>query len=56
MGMSNFVVREAKARQKAVPELDKGVVALGQFHSNFKPKCRVGARVASRCGNGTPAR
>ena len=41
-----FVVREEKARQKAVPELDKNVVAMGQFHSNFKPKCRVGARVA----------
>ena len=26
--------------------MDKNVVAMGQFHSNFKPKCRVGARVA----------
>jgi hypothetical protein len=40
-----FVVREGKAQQKNRPVLTKGVVTLGSFHLNFKPKCRVGARV-----------
>jgi hypothetical protein len=38
-----FVVREAKPRQKAVPDLREGVVTLGRFTLNYKPKCRVGA-------------
>ncbi len=39
-----FVVREEKAGQKAVP--DPAHAALkGSFTMNFKPKCRVGARV-----------
>jgi hypothetical protein len=29
-----------------LPDLSKGVVTEGRFKSNFKPKCRVGARVA----------
>jgi hypothetical protein len=41
-----FIVREAKAGQKAVPSLKEGVVTQGKFTLNFKPKCRVGARVA----------
>jgi hypothetical protein len=41
-----FVVREEKARQKKVPDLTKGVVTEGHFKMNFKPKCRVGARVS----------
>jgi hypothetical protein len=41
-----FVVREEKARQKKVPDLTRGVVTEGQFKMNFKPKCRVGARVS----------
>jgi hypothetical protein len=40
-----FVVREEKARQKALPDLTKGVVTRGRFLMNFKPNCRVGARV-----------
>src|SRR5438128_2149634 len=39
-----FVVREAKAKQKAVPDLREGVVIQGRFTLNYKPKCRVGAR------------
>lgn len=39
-----FVVREAKAKQKAVPDLREGVVTQGRFTLNYKPKCRVGAR------------
>ncbi len=38
-----FVVREAKPRQKAVPDLREGVVTQGRFRLNYKPKCRVGA-------------
>jgi hypothetical protein len=40
-----FVVREDKARQKELPDLKSGVVVRGQFKMNFKPKCKVGARV-----------
>jgi hypothetical protein len=40
-----FVVREAKARQKPVPDLKEGVLTQGSFTLNFKPKARVGARV-----------
>jgi hypothetical protein len=38
-----FVVREAKPRQKTVPELREGVVTEGRFTLNYKPKCKVGA-------------
>ncbi len=41
-----FVVRQDKPRQKDLPDLTKGLVTQGQFKMNFKPKCRVGARVA----------
>ncbi len=41
-----FIVRAEKLRQKAVPALDSGVVTQGEFHLDFKPKARVGARVA----------
>jgi hypothetical protein len=40
-----FVVREAKARQKTVPDLRAGTVTQGSFVCNLKPKARVGARV-----------
>lgn len=43
-----FVVREQKPGQKNVPELTKGVVTEGTFKMNFKPGCRVGARVNFR--------
>jgi hypothetical protein len=41
-----YVVREDKIGQKTVPDWKKGTVTQGQFTMNFKPKCRVGARVA----------
>jgi len=41
-----FVVREEKLRQKAVPDLKKGTITEGRFTLNFKPKGRVGSRVA----------
>jgi hypothetical protein len=41
-----FVVREDKLGQKDVPDLAKGVVTQGEFHLNFKPKARVGARTS----------
>jgi hypothetical protein len=40
-----FVVREKKAGQKEVPDLHGGVVTQGNFQLDFKPNCRVGARV-----------
>jgi hypothetical protein len=40
-----YVVREEKARQKALPDHAKGTATEGQITMNFKPKCRVGARV-----------
>lgn len=40
-----FVVPVEKAGQKNLPELDNCIVR-GQFQMHFKPKCRVGARVA----------
>src|SRR4051812_4104860 len=40
-----YVVREEKRGQKTVPDLSKGTVTEGQFKMNFKPGCRVGARV-----------
>jgi len=39
-----FVVREAKLKQKNLPDLNEGVVIQGRFTLNYKPKCRVGAR------------
>jgi hypothetical protein len=41
-----FVVREDKAGQKNLPSLKSGVVVQGQFQLNFKPKGKVGGRVA----------
>jgi hypothetical protein len=41
-----FVAREQAPKQKELPELGEGVVTQGRFTLNFKPKCRVGARVA----------
>ena len=41
-----FVARAEKAGQKLTPPLGDNVVTQGAFHMNFKPKCRVGARVA----------
>ncbi len=41
-----FVVGEEKLGQKQLPDLTKGTVVQGRFKMNFKPKCRVGARVA----------
>jgi hypothetical protein len=41
-----FVVPEAKPRQKQLPDLTKGVVTEGKLTMDFKPKCRVGARLA----------
>jgi hypothetical protein len=43
-----FVVRQEKARQKAVPNPAKGAVVAGRFKMNFKPGCRVGSRVTFR--------
>jgi hypothetical protein len=40
-----YIVREEKRGQKNVPDLTKGTVTEGRFKMNFKPKCRVGARV-----------
>ena len=44
-----YVVRVDKVRQKTVPALEgEGVIALGEMGLNFKPKCRVGARMRLR--------
>jgi len=43
-----YVVREEKRGQKSVPDLKEGVVTEGAFQMNFKPGCRVGARVTFR--------
>jgi hypothetical protein len=40
-----YIVREDKQGQKNVPNLKNGTVTEGQFKMNFKPNCRVGARV-----------
>ncbi len=40
-----YVVGAEKVGQKTLPSLDDCVVR-GQFQMHFKPKCRVGARVA----------
>jgi hypothetical protein len=39
------VIREDKQGQKQVPSLKNGTVAEGRFKMNFKPNCRVAARV-----------
>jgi hypothetical protein len=41
-----FVTRVDKVGQKTVPDLATKPVARGQFQMNFKPKCKVGARLA----------
>ncbi len=41
-----FLVREEKIKQKQVPDVAQGCVVEGEFKLTFKPKCRVGARVA----------
>jgi len=41
-----FVARAQAPRQKELPELGEGVVTQGKFVLNFRPKSRVGARVA----------
>lgn len=41
-----YVVREDKLGQKNLPDLTKETVTDGKFTMNFKPACRVGARVA----------
>ncbi len=46
VGVHYYVVRAEKPRQKLLPDLSKGIVTEGRFKMNFKPKCRVGARVA----------
>jgi hypothetical protein len=46
VGVRYYVVREDKPRQKQLPDLSRGTVVEGKFKMNFKPKCRVGARVA----------
>ncbi len=43
-----FVAREGKPGQKELPDLSGGVVTQGRFLMDFKPHCRVGARVAFR--------
>jgi hypothetical protein len=43
-----YVVREEKRGQKGVPDPQGGVVTGGEFKMNFKPGCRVGARVTFR--------
>lgn len=41
-----YVVREEKLGQKKVPDRSSGTVTEGEVTMNFKPQCRVGARVA----------
>ena len=38
--------REEKVKQKQLPDLTQGCVVEGDFQLNFKPKGKVGARVA----------
>jgi hypothetical protein len=46
VGIRYYVVREDKPRQKTMPDLSKGTATEGRFKMNFKPKGKVGARVA----------
>jgi hypothetical protein len=41
-----FVARTKAPGQKELPDLSEGVVTQGKFLLNFRPKSRVGARVA----------
>jgi hypothetical protein len=41
-----FLARVEKIKQKQLPDLAQGCVVEGDFHLNFKPKGKVGARVA----------
>jgi hypothetical protein len=41
-----YVAPEEKPGRKSKPDLKNGTVTEGQFTMNFKPKCRVGSRVA----------
>jgi hypothetical protein len=41
-----FVAPTKAPRQKELPDLSEGVVTQGKFLLNFRPKSRVGARVA----------
>ena len=42
-----YVVRVDTVRQKTVPDdLARKAIVRGQFQMNFKPKCRVGTRLA----------
>lgn len=43
-----FVAPETKPRQKNLPDLHQKVVTQGQFTLDFKPKAKVGSRVAFR--------
>lgn len=43
-----FIVRVDKIRQVDLPSLDDGAVVRGEVVMNFKPKCKVGARVRFR--------
>ena len=43
-----FVVPETKPGQKTLPDLRQGVVTEGRFVLDFKPKTKVGSRVAFR--------
>ncbi len=40
-----FIARETELRQKELPDPARGTITEGRFKMNFKPKCRVGARV-----------
>ncbi len=40
-----YIVREEKLGQKNLPDMTKGTVTEGKFTMNFKPACRVGARI-----------
>jgi hypothetical protein len=44
-GVRYYLVREEKVGQKALPDR-KDAVTEGRFTMNFKPACRIGARVA----------
>jgi hypothetical protein len=41
-----YVARVDKIGQKTAPDLGKGTITRGSFTLNFKPKARVGARLA----------
>lgn len=43
-----YVIRTSKLGRKTTPSLDHGIVTEGEVTMNFKPKCRVGARLKFR--------